>query len=284
MIYYLALLLKSEVGAFRVLTYNTVRAGGAAFTAFLIALVLGPPLIRRLRALKIGQYIRKEYVEDLHALHQGKAGTPTMGGALIVLSTLFASLLWGQLANRLLWVALGVFCLLGAVGSLDDYTKLRRKHNKGLSAKTKFAGQIVVGLALGLYLVLNPITESATTLSHLDVQDWPGLIQALQAAIPAHSPQSAGSSQEPTAQARVCAALAPEIRTELQQASPDQLVSQAFRYRLLGALNTTLTRRDLYDADLWRGTGLNGEASKLLETGLQNLSDRELVRFNRILL
>ena len=161
MLYYLAIALRSDVGAFRVLTYNTVRAGGAAFTAFLLALIIGPPLIRWLRRVKVGQFIREEHVENLHALHKGKAGTPTMGGALIVLATALSTVLWGQTTNRLLLIALTVFCALGAVGFLDDYIKLRRKHNQGLSAKAKFAGQILVGVLLGVYLVVNPITVSA---------------------------------------------------------------------------------------------------------------------------
>ncbi|HRK35122.1 MAG TPA: phospho-N-acetylmuramoyl-pentapeptide-transferase, partial [Candidatus Hydrogenedentes bacterium] len=134
MLYYLGLLLRPEISAFNVLTYNTVRAGGAALTAFLISLIIGPTVIRLLRSLKIGQYIKKDHVADLHALHKNKAGTPTMGGALIVLSMLMSLALWGRFTNRLLLIALAVVFLLGAVGFLDDYIKLRRKHNQGLSA------------------------------------------------------------------------------------------------------------------------------------------------------
>lgn len=162
--YYLITALVPHVGALNALTYHTTRAGAAAFTAFLASLILGPMVIRRLHALKIGQYIREEHVADLHELHKGKAGTPTMGGVLILLTTAIGTLLWGRLDNRLLWVALGTFCALGAVGFLDDYIKLRRKNNKGLSAKAKFTGQIVVGLLLGIYVLTNPVTPMVSDL------------------------------------------------------------------------------------------------------------------------
>jgi phospho-N-acetylmuramoyl-pentapeptide-transferase len=135
MFYHLAQALVPNFNAMNVLTYHTVRAGGAALTAFLFSLIVGPTIIRLLRSLKIGQYIKKEHVADLHALHKGKAGTPTMGGALILSSTIVALLLWSTLTNRLMWLCVMVFLLLGAVGFLDDFVKLRRKHNTGLSAR-----------------------------------------------------------------------------------------------------------------------------------------------------
>ncbi|MBI5092382.1 MAG: phospho-N-acetylmuramoyl-pentapeptide-transferase, partial [Candidatus Hydrogenedentes bacterium] len=165
MLYYLAVYLQPHLSALNVFTYHTVRAGGAALTGFLLCLFAGPKLIEWLRILKVGQHIRQEHVADLHALHKGKSGTPTMGGSLIILATVVSLLLWGILDNRLLVLAMLVLCLLGAVGFLDDYVKLRRKHNQGLSAKAKFAGQIVAGLGLGLYLFNFPITDGAAYLS-----------------------------------------------------------------------------------------------------------------------
>ncbi len=172
MLYYLGLTLRDVFTPFNVLTYNTVRAGGAAMTGFLIALLIGPTLIHWLRMLKVGQFIRQEHVADLHALHQKKEGTPTMGGSLIIISTLITMLFWGRFSNRLLLIALGVFVVLGALGFLDDYTKLRRKENQGLSARAKFAGQIIVGLLLGAYLIAYPITPGRTHLTANDIRDW----------------------------------------------------------------------------------------------------------------
>jgi len=126
MLYYLALAMTPYLGAFNVFTYHTVRAGAAALTGFLFCLVIGPRVIHWLRVLKIGQHIKKEYVADLHALHKGKTGTPTMGGVLIILATLFTLLLWSTLVNRLLLIATAVLCMLGVVGFIDDFIKLRR--------------------------------------------------------------------------------------------------------------------------------------------------------------
>jgi phospho-N-acetylmuramoyl-pentapeptide-transferase len=108
MIYYLAVALTPYVSVFNVFTYHTVRAGAAALTGFLFCLLIGPRVIHWLRILRIGQYIRQEYVADLHALHKGKAGTPTMGGALIIVATLISLLLWSTLTNRLLLIVTAV--------------------------------------------------------------------------------------------------------------------------------------------------------------------------------
>ena len=108
MLYYLAMMLQPQLSVMNVFTYTTVRAGGAALTGFLFCVLLGPWMIRMLRSLKAGQYIKQEHVAELHKLHQGKAGTPTMGGALIIVSTVSTLMLWGLLSNRLLWVALAV--------------------------------------------------------------------------------------------------------------------------------------------------------------------------------
>ena len=160
MLYYLAVQFVSEVSTLNVLTYHTVRTGGAAVTAFLLSLIFGPFVIRSLRALKIGQVIKREHVENLHALHQGKAGTPTMGGALILLTTVISVLLWARLSNRLLVVAMLIFVGLAAIGFVDDWLALRKKHNTGLSAKGKFAGQIMLGLMLGAYLYYFPVVDA----------------------------------------------------------------------------------------------------------------------------
>jgi len=157
MLYYLAEWLTPSFNILNVLTYHTVRAGASAISAFLFCLLIGPPVIRYLRARKLGQPIKKEHVAALHELHKGKSGTPTMGGILILTGVLFALLLWGRLDNRLLWMAVIVCLILGAVGFLDDYIKLIRKHNSGLSARAKLTGQLVAGGILGIWLYWTPL-------------------------------------------------------------------------------------------------------------------------------
>ncbi len=172
MLYYLAVLLLPYFDLVNVLTYHTVRAGGAVFTSFFVTLLLGPFVIHKLREMKIGQYIKKDYVADLHELHKGKSGTPTMGGILILISTFVSLFIWGRLTNRFLWITMMVFCALGILGFIDDYIKLKRKHNDGLRARDKFLGQIVVGTILGIYLYFNPITPGSIYLTVSDVKDW----------------------------------------------------------------------------------------------------------------
>ena len=150
MFYYLSEHFSSTSSIFNVLGYHTVRAGGALFTGFILSLLLGPRVIQFLRDFKIGQVIKEDHVKDLHDLHKSKGGTPTMGGVLIIVTTLISLLLWSNMSNRILLIAVGVLVLMGAVGFMDDYIKLRRKHNDGLSTRAKFGGQVVVGFLLGL--------------------------------------------------------------------------------------------------------------------------------------
>ena len=275
MLYYLALALLPYVNAVNVLTYHTVRAGGAALTGFLFCLVVGPSIIRQLRALKVGQYIRKDHVADLHELHKGKAGTPTMGGAMIIISTVLTLALWGRLTNRLLWVSVGAFVLLGVVGFVDDYIKLKRKHNDGLSARAKFAGQILTGLLLGLYLVNNPITISASYVYARDVLDWRGLVQAL---------VEGGAAPEATPVKHIWRALEPQAQTAFEQAGDKRFFSRDERKALLQGLNAVVGKRRLYDAALWPEAQLSQEAKELLTRDVDALSDLEVVRLDRLLL
>lgn len=270
MLYHLANYLTPEYGAFNVLTYHTVRAGGALITAFLFCLVLGPAMIRWLRRLKVGQHIKQEHVKDLHALHKGKAGTPTMGGALIIVATLLSLLVWSTLTNRLMLVATAVFLGMGAVGFLDDYLKLRRKHNDGLSAKAKIAGQLLTGALLGLFVVFFPITYGASYLSSTDILDWNGLAKALGAECKAPGP---------TGLASFAKSLSPDLRGLLAAGELDAAAKNA----LLRELNQTLQRNDLYHPGQWDPRRLNGEGRAFLAKGLQRLNSREQVRFNRIL-
>jgi phospho-N-acetylmuramoyl-pentapeptide-transferase len=145
------------VSAFNVFSYITFRAALAAMTALIVCIVFGPWMIQKLRALKIGEQIRKDYVEDLHKIHQYKAGTPTMGGALVIGSVFIATLLWANILNRLVIVSLICMLWLGAVGFADDFIKMRKKRSLGLTGKLKMAAQIALGLSLGFYLHFYPV-------------------------------------------------------------------------------------------------------------------------------
>ncbi|MGA2812470.1 MAG: phospho-N-acetylmuramoyl-pentapeptide-transferase [Candidatus Acidiferrum sp.] len=135
---------------FNVFRYITVRTVYASLTAMFLALVFGPWLIRRLVELQIGQFIREEGPEA----HKKKAGTPTMGGVLIVLSTAVPTLLWADLTNP--FVLLALFALIGfaAIGFMDDYAKVTKRQNLGLTARRKFLLQILVSLVVGVGLLV----------------------------------------------------------------------------------------------------------------------------------
>jgi phospho-N-acetylmuramoyl-pentapeptide-transferase len=134
---------------FRVFQYTTFRTGMAFFTAMLLSIALGPWLISRLREFQIGQHIREEGPKS----HQKKAGTPTMGGLLICLAIVAATLLWSNLRTPAVWVALTGLLSFGAIGFGDDYLKTARKRNLGLTARHKFALEVVASLLVCVLLL-----------------------------------------------------------------------------------------------------------------------------------
>ena len=148
--------------ALNVFRYITVRTALASITALLLTLVLGPWVIRRLRELQIGQFIREEGPKS----HQSKAGTPTMGGVLIVSSTVIPTLLWADLTNTYVWLAVCTILGFGAIGFIDDYSKVAKRQNLGLSGKRKFTLQTLLscGVAITL-LVMTASGEYSTQLS-----------------------------------------------------------------------------------------------------------------------
>jgi phospho-N-acetylmuramoyl-pentapeptide-transferase len=152
--------LAQDTRAFNVFNYITLRAVLATMTALTISFVLGPAVIRWLAAKKIGQSVR----DDGPQTHLVKAGTPTMGGALILLSLGMATLLWADLSNRFVWIVLIVTFGYGAVGWVDDWRKVVYRNPKGLSAKAKFFWQTVIGLvaAVGIaFSISAPSNEKA---------------------------------------------------------------------------------------------------------------------------
>jgi phospho-N-acetylmuramoyl-pentapeptide-transferase len=152
MIYSLLYPLSDQIGLFNVFRYITFRSVWALLTALLITIAVGPWFIAWLRRLKFGQYIQ----EDVVATHQVKAGTPTMGGLLIIVGVVASVLLWADLSNHYIWLTLFVFCGFGLVGFIDDYLKIHRKNNKGISASNKLLGQIVVAVGAMVLLINEP--------------------------------------------------------------------------------------------------------------------------------
>lgn len=131
--------------------YHTFRAGGAALTAFALSLMYGERVIRKLISLKVGQPIRTAAeVHKLFELHGKKAGTPTMGGVLIVGALLLSVLIWARWDNQMVWTCMLATLGLGALGFMDDYEKVAKKNSKGVSARFKLVWQGAVGLIVGL--------------------------------------------------------------------------------------------------------------------------------------
>jgi phospho-N-acetylmuramoyl-pentapeptide-transferase len=159
----LAQWLAKDVRLFNVFNYITLRAVLACLSALAISLILGPYVIRKLTAYKIGQSVR----DDGPKSHLTKAGTPTMGGALILLSIGITTLLWGDLGNRFLWVVLLVTVAFGAIGWIDDYRKVVHRNPKGLSARAKLFWQSAFGLGAAAYLAW--LAQSTPALNELIV-------------------------------------------------------------------------------------------------------------------
>ena len=148
MLFHLLTSFRQEITILNVVRYITFRTAVASLTALFLVLVLGPWMIERLRRFQIGQYIREEGPQS----HKAKAGTPTMGGVLILVGILVPTLLWSDLTNRNVWIAVLATLAFGAIGFWDDYTKVARKRNLGLTARRKLLLQLAVGLLLGAAL------------------------------------------------------------------------------------------------------------------------------------
>ncbi len=148
MLYQLLYPLHNSYSVFNVFRYSTFRALIAAVTALLISLFLGPWFIRRLTERQIGQTIRPDGPQS----HLSKAGTPTMGGALILFSLVLATLMLADLSNEYIWLSVGVTAAFGVIGFTDDYRKLRRGNARGLSGTAKLVAQFAVALVAGVFL------------------------------------------------------------------------------------------------------------------------------------
>ncbi|HMA43564.1 MAG TPA: phospho-N-acetylmuramoyl-pentapeptide-transferase [Gemmatimonadales bacterium] len=152
MLYHLLTPLAKHHIIFNLFNYITFRTACATVTALILAFAVGPWVIRRLRERGVGQVIRAD-----GPAHQGKRGTPTMGGLIVILATVIPTLLWARLDTRYVLVAVAATLWMGAIGFLDDYLKIVRGKSQGLVARWKLAGQVSFGLVLGIYLVLAPL-------------------------------------------------------------------------------------------------------------------------------
>ncbi|CAB5117594.1 Phospho-N-acetylmuramoyl-pentapeptide-transferase (EC [Olavius algarvensis associated proteobacterium Delta 3] len=163
MFYHLLYPLHTSISVFNVFRYITFRTIYASLTAFLICFIFGPWVIRRLSELQIGQYIRTDGPET----HHKKAGTPTMGGTLIVFSIVLSTLLWCNLTNVYVWIALLVVVGYGSIGFIDDYLMLIKKRNRGLTVRVKFLMQVMLALATGILLYFIPDFNTRVTIPFL---------------------------------------------------------------------------------------------------------------------
>ena len=169
MLLYLAQFLSQFDPGFNVFQYLTLRAILGALTALIISFVVGPVMIRRLSFHQIGQTVR----DDGPQSHLSKAGTPTMGGTLLLVAIGVSTLLWCDLSNRYVWVVLSVTLLFGVIGFYDDYKKVALKDSRGLAARYKYLSQSVVGLGAALFLYMTS-TQPAET--QLIIPFWKDLV------------------------------------------------------------------------------------------------------------
>ena len=167
MLHWLLSPLVPQYSTLRLINYISFRAAGAAVTALLLAFLVGPPIIRRLRAMRVQQGVRQGTPDS----HQTKASTPTMGGLILLVSSIVPTLLWTRLDNMYVLLALLVTVWMGGIGFLDDYLKLRQKRegreNVGLVERYKLAGQVTIGVIAGILLWRFPLSTlpgASTTL------------------------------------------------------------------------------------------------------------------------
>ena len=150
MLYHLLYPFRSQLSVLNVIQYITFRTAAASLSALAISIVLGPLMIRKLRAFQIGQVIRAEGPQT----HQQKAGTPTMGGLLILSASLLPTLLWAKLTNPYVWIVVLTTAAFGGIGFLDDYLKIARHSHHGLLPRYKMGLQLLVSVAVGIVLMV----------------------------------------------------------------------------------------------------------------------------------
>lgn len=160
MLYHLLYPLHTTISAFNIFRYITFRTIYASLTAFLICVLLGPWVIRKLSKMQIGQYIREDGPQN----HVKKAGTPTMGGILIIFSLIVSTLLWSNLTNYYIWIVLIITTGYAIIGFVDDYLMQVKKKNKGLSVRIKLLMQVILAIVAGVLIYLHPDFNTRVTI------------------------------------------------------------------------------------------------------------------------
>ena len=160
MLYHLLYPLHTTISAFNIFRYITFRTIYASLTAFLICVLLGPWVIRKLSEMQIGQYIREDGPQD----HVKKAGTPTMGGILIIFSLIVSTLLWSNLTNYYIWIVLIITSGYAIIGFADDYLMQVKKKSKGLSVRIKLLMQVILAIVTGVLIYLYPDFNTRVTI------------------------------------------------------------------------------------------------------------------------
>ncbi len=156
MFYYLYYFFYQVWSPLRIFKYITLRAAGAALTSFLLVVLCGPWLIRKLKSFRVGENIRKEECPDLYKIHAHKQGTPTMGGVLIVFSILFSLFVWADIANKYILISSFIAIWLAILGFIDDYIKLKHGRGACMNKRTKLLFQVAAGLVLGIFVYFDP--------------------------------------------------------------------------------------------------------------------------------
>ncbi|MFH1407327.1 MAG: phospho-N-acetylmuramoyl-pentapeptide-transferase [Candidatus Omnitrophota bacterium] len=156
MLYYILYSLRDTFFGFNVFRYITFRSACALVSSFLISVLIGPFVIKKLTQLKIGQHIRTHEAPSLYELHKTKQGTPTMGGIIILIAVLVATLLWGDIRNKYVILSMSSMLWLGLVGAMDDIVKLKRKNAKGLTKIAKLLSQVSLGIIVGIIIFNDP--------------------------------------------------------------------------------------------------------------------------------
>jgi len=160
MIYHFLYPLHQYFSVFNLFRYITFRTIYATLTSMIICFILGPYVIRKLSQLQIGQFIQEDGPES----HLSKSGTPTMGGVLILFSVILSTLLWGNLSNNYIWIILMVLMGYGAIGFLDDYMKVTKRQNLGLTARRKFMLQLTIAFLASMMIYWNPSFNTRVTI------------------------------------------------------------------------------------------------------------------------
>ncbi len=259
----------------RVLGYTTVRAAGALASAFILSLIFGPWIVHRLRMLKVGQQVRQFKTAETQQfnIHAHKQGTPTMGGILIVLATVFASVLFCSPDNSYVWLVLFVMVVTGGLGFMDDYLKVVKKDHKGVSARMKLVVQIAVGLLLGLVLV-----QSRPHTAYGDL-----LLSPHDIANPVAFSEKIGKQNNAFTEF-LGNELTASVLKELQDLKAGTAPSPALEARLIRDLNRIINGPSIYTQERFQGIVLTQDAEERLEYELQRDTVALSTRLNRFLL